>query len=614
MRARCPRYVTRLCNRALAASRASDGGADADGVHQVTMSPLRRAAPESETSVVTNETKKNTLLVLNGLESIAPLIQSTKETLEPVTAEIQGTIPAWIHGSLLRNGPGKFEFGNTHFNHWFDGMAMLHRFRIENGQVTYTSRFLNSDAYKKNSEKDRIIMSEFGTVAMPDPCKNIFERFLSRFEPLKPTDNASVSFVKYKGDYFVTTETNFIHKIDPETLETLEKVDWSKFIAVNGATAHPHYDPDGTTYNMGNSYGRKGPSEDVLLPPLRVNMREHLSASGALYNIICVPPEKSDDKDTLQGAKVLCSIVPADKSHPSYYHSFAMSENYVVFVEQPIKLDLLKIVTGKIRGKAISDSIYWDPKQDTVFHVVDKRTGQLSAVKYHANPMTALHQINAFEEDGFLMLDMCCYDDGETIKNYNLQNLRKSGEALDAVYNSMHQIFPRRFVLPLKVTSETPTGQNLNTRPQSTATCVLTGKDQVYCQHEDLHGDDLLEYGGLEFPQINYQRCNTRPYRYFYGCGFRHLVGDSLLKMDLRDKSLKVWHQDGFYPSEPVFVPSPDAVEEDEGVILAVVLSPTQEKANFLLVLDAVTFEELGRASVPVHMPYGFHGTFNSSV
>lgn len=35
-------------------------------------------------------------------------------------------------------------------------------------------------------------------------------------------------------------------------------MDWSKFIAVNGATAHPHYESDGTTYNMGNSYGKHG--------------------------------------------------------------------------------------------------------------------------------------------------------------------------------------------------------------------------------------------------------------------------------------------------------------------------------------------------------------------
>lgn len=54
------------------------------------------------------------------------------------------------------------------------------------------------------------------------------------------------------------------HKSDPwgssaltENLWHLQ-VDWSKFIAVNGATAHPHYESDGTTYNMGNSYGKHG--------------------------------------------------------------------------------------------------------------------------------------------------------------------------------------------------------------------------------------------------------------------------------------------------------------------------------------------------------------------
>lgn len=61
-------------------------------------------------------------------------------------------------------------------------MAMLHQFKIHEGQVTYMSRFLDSDAYKNNREKDRIVMSEFGTLAMPDPCKNVFQRFLSRFE------------------------------------------------------------------------------------------------------------------------------------------------------------------------------------------------------------------------------------------------------------------------------------------------------------------------------------------------------------------------------------------------------------------------------------------------
>ncbi|XP_029029081.1 carotenoid-cleaving dioxygenase, mitochondrial isoform X2 [Betta splendens] len=529
--------------------------------------------------------------LMKNLESIAPLVQSAAETPEPISTQVQGIIPTWINGKFLRNGPGKFEFGNTHYNHWFDGMALLHQFRIEHGRVTYMSRFLRSDAYKKNSERNRIMISEFGTLAMPDPCKSLFQRFLSRFEVMDVTDNASVSFVKYKGDYYVSTETNFMHKVNPENLETLDKVDWSKFIAVNGATAHPHYEPDGTTYNMGNSYGNK----------------------GALYNIIKVPPEKAEAKDTLQGASILCSIVPAKKSHPSYYHSFAMSENYVVFIEQPIKMDLLKIVTSKLRGRALGEGVYWDPTQETVLHLADKRTGEVSAVKYHTAPLSTFHQINAFEEDGLLMVDMCCSDDGRAIGNYLIQNLRRSGHALDEVYNAGCRAFPRRFVLPLRVTDETPAGQNLNTRSASGATCVKVGKNKVFCQHEDLHGDDLHDYGGLEFPQINYSKHNTRSYRYFYGCGFRHLVGDSLLKMDLRDKTLKVWYQRGFYPSEPVFVASPDAVEEDDGVILSVVLTPSQDKGTFLLVLEAKTMEELGRANVPVNIPYGFHGAFNPS-
>ncbi len=62
----------------------------------------------------------------------------------------------------------------------------------------------------------------------------------------------------------------------------------------------------------------------------------------------------------------------------------------------------------------------------------------------------------------------------------------------------------------------------------------------MFLSHEDLYNDDLLQYGGLEFPQINYMYYNARPYRYFYACGFGHIFGDSLLKMDLEGKKLKV--------------------------------------------------------------------------
>ena len=52
----------------------------------------------------------------------------TEETPEPVTLEISGTLPSWLEGALLRTGPSKFEVGARSYNHWFDGLAMLHRF------------------------------------------------------------------------------------------------------------------------------------------------------------------------------------------------------------------------------------------------------------------------------------------------------------------------------------------------------------------------------------------------------------------------------------------------------------------------------------------------------
>lgn len=38
------------------------------------------------------------------------------------------------------------------------------------------------------------------------------------------TDNTNVNYVQYKGDYYLSTETNFMNKVDIETLEKKEKV------------------------------------------------------------------------------------------------------------------------------------------------------------------------------------------------------------------------------------------------------------------------------------------------------------------------------------------------------------------------------------------------------
>ena len=118
----------------------------------------------------------------------------------------------------------------------------------------------------------------------------------------------------------------------------------------------------------------------------------------------------------------------------------------------------------------------------------------------------------------------------------------------------------------------------------------------------------------LELPRINYARCAGKPYRYVWGTGIE-VEGDfvdSIVKIDTETGTVATWHQPGLYPGEPVFVPSPAAKAEDEGVLLSVVVDIDKDR-SFLLVLDACTLSELARADAPHPIPFHFHGAFFAS-
>ena len=84
--------------------------------------------------------------------------------------EVDGALPRWLRGVLVRNGPALFEIGEQKLNHWFDGLAMLHGFAFGDGRVSYANRFLRSSAYDAWRTTGKMAYSEFGT----DPCRAIF--------------------------------------------------------------------------------------------------------------------------------------------------------------------------------------------------------------------------------------------------------------------------------------------------------------------------------------------------------------------------------------------------------------------------------------------------------
>ncbi|XP_044126150.1 beta,beta-carotene 15,15'-dioxygenase isoform X1 [Bufo gargarizans] len=520
------------------------------------------------------------------VESVVGVIfsKNRQECPEPIKAEVQGSIPKWLQGTLIRNGPGIHSVGEMSYNHWFDGLSLLHSFTFRNGEVHYRSKFLRSDTYNCNMEANRIVVSEFGTMAYPDPCKNIFAKAFTYLSHVVPefTDNCLINIIRFGNDYYASSETNFIRKIDPQSLDTLEKVDYLKHVTVNLATSHPHYDNEGNTFNMGTSIGDKGKTKYII------------------FKVPSKIPDKDKKKSPLKSAEVLCSIPAHRLLSPSYYHSFGMTENYVILIEQPLKLEIVKLATAYFRGVNWASCITFYNDEKTWFHIIDKRTKKPVGEKFYSDALVFYHHVNAYEEDGHVVFDIIAYKDNSLYEMFYMANLRKELSE-EAVLTSVPSC--KRFVVPVHYDKKADVGVNLVKIPTTTATAVKDKDGQIYC-----HPETLCE--GIELPRINYDY-NGKKYRYVYASHVEwRPIPTKIVKFDTVTKQMLSWSDEMCWPAEPLFLPDPDGKDEDDGIILSSIVSSNPKKSSFLLVLDAKTFKELGRASVNASVHLDLHGLF----
>ncbi|XP_067132108.1 carotenoid-cleaving dioxygenase, mitochondrial-like [Centruroides vittatus] len=503
-----------------------------------------------------------------------------KDVVEPIEGTVTGKIPTWLKGCLIRNGGGAYEVGQDKYKHVFDGLALMHKFNIVDGSVTYQNRFLHSDSYKKNMAAQRIVVSEFGTTAFPDPCKTLYQRISSIFYPAEMTDNDVVSFTKYADEVYACTESNFIRRIDVKTLETLDKVDLSKFVSVFMATAHAHYSSDGAVYNVGSG-----------------------SVGGyPTYNVLKFPA-KENDKDMFREASIICSIPSRYRFSMGYHHSFGMTENYVILVEQPYMFSFFEMLTIKITNKSALDCVHYYPNEMTYFYIVNAKTGEILPTKYTSKAFLFFHQINAYEENGHVIIDLCCFDDNFVPSLLVTQ--------IETVYKNLKSD-TRRFVLPLNIpkSENIDPEENLVKLEYSQAKAYVQEDGKVVCQYESLIAEEI-EF--IDLPTINYEAHNGKPYRYFYGIGSLASIEERcLIKVDVKNKSILKWNEPNTAPSEAIFVQKPNSIVEDEGVILFSVLYDDNEEKVSLVILDAQNFSEVARADFMTGstVPADFHGLF----
>ncbi|XP_055007165.1 beta,beta-carotene 15,15'-dioxygenase isoform X2 [Boleophthalmus pectinirostris] len=513
--------------------------------------------------------------------------KNATESPEASKTEVKGTIPNWLQGTLLRNGPGIFSVGETSYEHWFDGMALMTSFTFKDGEVTHRSRFLRSDTYKSNMAENRIVVSEMGTMAYPDPSKNFIFKAITFLNHTVPdfTDNGASNFIKYGNEYFATSETNYIRMIDPVTLETQDKVDYLKFLPVNVVSSHPHYDKEGNTYNMGTCIAEKGKTKYVVfkVPP----HPDKVASSNLIVG-------------ALKKAEVVCTVPCRSLLTPSYYHSFGMTDNYFIFIEQPFKLDILKMATAYMRGVNWASCLKFFPDENTLIHIIDRKTGKEVETKYYTGAMVVYHHVNAFEEDGHVIFDVIAYKDNSLYNMFYMSKLKEASGFHDDTYVQPNY---RRFVLPIRSDKGVAIGEDMVALKHTTASAVKEKEGKLMCQAEVL-------CEGFELPRINYN-LNGKKHRYVYGS----IVDDSAVskqigKFDTETREMIYWKEENCFPSEPVFIPRPSGESEDDGVVVVAITNSNPSQPCFIAILDGKTFKEVARANVKGQLYRDVHGFF----
>ena len=131
----------------------------------------------------------------------------------------------------------------------------------------------------------------------------------------------------------------------------------------------------------------------------------------------------------------------------------------------------------------------------------------------------------------------------------------------------------------------------------------------------------------LDFPFINRgdggpspSGVDGKPYCVFYAfaCNARNsteLAAWATLKVDMCAKAgtpnAKVWYEPQHYPQEPIFVPTPGATGDDDGILLNNVLDGAN-LTTYLSILDGKTLKELARLDFADKevLPYMQHAAF----
>jgi len=258
----------------------------------------------------------------------------------------------------------------------------------------------------------------------------------------------------------------------------------------------------------------------------------------------------------------------------AFIHDFAITPNYCIFFQNPVSFNPIPFVLG-VRGAG--ECVKFQANKPTRI-VVIPRNSQEPVQILETQSGFVFHHANAFEQDGKICIDSICYASFPEVEpNSDFRQVD-----FDAI--APGQLW--RFTLDL-------TEQSVQRQ--------------------------LLEERCCEFPYVHPKHAG-RPYRYlFMGAAHRESGNaplQAILKLDVTTGEEQLWSAapQGFI-SEPIFIPRPNASQEDDGWVLTLVYNAGYHRSD-VVILDGRDLNQgpVARLHLKHHVPYGLHGSWTPNV
>jgi carotenoid cleavage dioxygenase-like enzyme len=273
----------------------------------------------------------------------------------------QGALPEGFAGTLYRVGADRQFPSGRDDDIFIDGEGMIHMFRFGNNQVDYRSRWVQTERYKHQKAAQR----------------GLFGRYRNRY-----TNDPSVAGVHmgagnttalfHAGRLYALKEDDLPYRMDPDTLDTLQRVDIDGAITATSFTAHPKVDPV-TNELLAFSYQARG------------------DATRDIAFYVFGPDRK------------LINEVWFEMPYAACVHDFAITDEWAVFPFFPLITDLDVVKAG-------GPYYQWHPDQQVHIALVP-RYGTAEGIRWFKGPAaSAGHMMNAFRDGSKVHLDVCLYE------------------------------------------------------------------------------------------------------------------------------------------------------------------------------------------------------------